>query len=43
MSYETLEKCFGNYGEKQSGTASRGIAGRGAKMLRLLEMYLWFL
>ena len=31
MSYETLEKCFGNYGEKQSGTASRGIAGRGAK------------
>ena len=31
MTYETLEKCFGNYGEKQSGTASRGIAGRGAK------------
>ncbi len=31
MDYETLEKCFGNYGAKQSGTASRGIAGRGAK------------
>ncbi len=31
MNYETLEKCFGNYGEKQSGTATRGIAGRGAK------------
>jgi len=31
MNYETLEKCFGNYGERQSGAASRGIAGRGAK------------
>ena len=31
MSYETLNKCFGHYGEKQSGSASRGHAGRGAK------------
>ena len=40
MSYETLEKCFGNYGEKQSGTASRGIAGRGAKDAASIEMFL---
>lgn len=31
MDYETLEKCFGNYGARQSGKATRGIAGRGAK------------
>lgn len=31
MDYHTLEKNFGVYGEKQSGKASRGDAGRGAK------------
>ena len=31
MDFETLEKNFGEYGEKQSGKASRGDAGRGAK------------
>lgn len=31
MDFETLKKCFRTYGDKQSGTASRGIAGRGAK------------
>ena len=31
MDYERLEKNFGEYGEKQSGKANRGDAGRGAK------------
>ena len=31
MDFKTLEKNFGVYGEKQSGKASRGDAGRGAK------------
>ena len=31
MDYETLKNNFGVYGERQSGKASRGEAGRGAK------------
>ena len=31
MDYHTLERNFSVYGEKQSGKASRGDAGRGAK------------
>lgn len=31
MSFEMLENNFGTYAERQSGSASRGIAGRGAK------------
>ena len=31
MNYASLKNNFGNYGAKQSGTATRGSAGRGAK------------